>query len=391
MILHILLDDKFGDYMINQFNRVNKTINYFLVVSSKSEMSYIKSDFDNVRSVEKGEIFSFIDDNINNIRAIIFHGLNEEYKWQLIDRYHDKVKLHWFFWGSDGYMLPSMRKGLLKSRTRKLKIQKTKISFWMYKVLNNEGFFNWLYLTFRKLLRKEKLYFQKFENALLKLSSISAIPDDYEKIKAATGITAFNFPVNIGSIDSILIDKKFFEKEEVGDNIIVGNSISIENNHLDAFFTLKNFELFDRKIIVPLSYGESFKGLKDQLISEGQKSFSLKNFFPIIDFMDRKDYNRLICNCSVAILNHNKQHAWGNILTFLYIGLKVFLNEKNPLYTYLTNLEIVVFEMNSLSQANIDSKLPFRLVKHNRSVLNANFGADKVFQQTTLLIDELIA
>ena len=46
--------------------------------------------------------------------------------------------------------------------------------------------------------------------------------------------------------------------------------------------------------------------------------------------------------------------------------------------------------MNSLSQANIDSKLPFSLVKHNRSVLNANFGTEKVFQQTALLIDELI-
>ena len=385
------MDDKFGDYMINQFNRVNKSINYFLVVTTKLEMIFIKSKFDNVRSVEISEIFSFLDININNIKAIVFHGLNEEYKWQVIDRYHNKVKLHWFFWGTDGYMLPSMRKGLLKSKTRKFKIQKTKISFWMYKVLNNDGFCNWLYLTFRKLLRKEKLYFQKFENALFKLSSISAIPDDYEKIKAATGITAFNFPVNIGSIDSILIDKKFFEKEEVGANILVGNSISIENNHLDAFYSLKEFELSDRKIIVPLSYGESFKGLKDYLLSEGQKSFSLNNFFPIIDFMGRQDYNHLICNCSVAILNHNKQHAWGNILTFLYIGLKVFLNEKNPLYTYLTNLDIVVFEMNSLSQANIDSKLPFSSVKHNRSVLNANFGTEKVFQQTALLIDELIA
>ncbi len=390
MILHLLLDDKFGDYMINQFNHVNKSINYFLVVSPQLEMIYVKGEYDNVRSVKVVEMFSYIDENINNIKAIVFHGLNEEYKWKVIDRYYNKVKLHWFFWGTDGYMLPSMRRGLLKSRTKKLKIQRTKMSFWMYNVLNNEGFCNWLYLTFRKILGKEKLYFQKFENALLKLSSISAIPNDYEKIKDATGITAFNLPVNIGSIDSILIDKKIFEKEEVGDNIIVGNSISIENNHLDAFFRLKNFELYDRKIIVPLSYGESFKGLKDHLISEGQKNFSLNNFFPILDFMDRQSYNHLICNCSVAILNHNKQHAWGNILTFLYIGLKVFLNKKNPLYAYLTNLDIVVFEMNSLSQANIDSKLPFSSVKHNRSVLNANFGTEKVFQQTALLIDELI-
>ena len=228
-------------------------------------------------------------------------------------------------------MLPSMRKGLLKPRTKKLKIQKTKISFWTYEVFNNKGFCNWLYLTYRMLLRKEKLYFQKFENALLKLSSISAISTDYEKIKAVTGISINNFPVNIGTIDSILVDKMFFEKEEIGDNIIVGNSISLENNHLDAFFSLKHLNLKNRKIIVPLSYGETFEGLKDHLILEGQKSFGLNNFFPIIGFVERQEYNQIICSCSVAILNHNKQHAWGNILTFLYIGLKVFLNKTNPL------------------------------------------------------------
>ena len=94
MILHLLLDDKFGDYMINQFNHVNESINYFLVVSPQLEMVYIKGEYDNVRSVKVVEIFSYVDENINNIKAIVFHGLNEEYKWKLIDRYYNKVK----FW-----------------------------------------------------------------------------------------------------------------------------------------------------------------------------------------------------------------------------------------------------------------------------------------------------
>jgi dTDP-N-acetylfucosamine:lipid II N-acetylfucosaminyltransferase len=92
----------------------------------------------------------------------------------------------------------------------------------------------------------------------------------------------------------------------------------------------------------------------------------------------------------VAILNHNKQHAWGNILTLLYLGLKVFLNEKNPIYTYLINLNVVVFEMNSLSQENLDNKLTQIFVERNRKILNSNFGSEKVFQQTSLLINELV-
>jgi hypothetical protein len=377
--------------MINQFNHVNKTLNHFLVVSNSKKLFFINPKFDNFSSVNVEEMNSYLNLNKDEIRAIVFHGLNEEYKWEIINKYYGKIKLHWFFWGTDGYMIPSMRKGLLKKKTRRLKTEKTNLKFWMYKVYNNNGIYNFLYLKIRNLLKKEKLYFQKFEDSLMKLSSVSAIPDDFEKLKKATKISIKNFPVNIGSIESILVDKKKFEKKKIGNNILLGNSISLENNHLEAFNSLKKFDLWDRKIFVPLSYGESFEGLQSHLVSIGYSIFGKKKFMPITDFMDRQDYNNLICNCSVAILNHNKQHAWGNILTFLYIGLKVFLNEKNPLYTYLTNLGIVVFEMNSLSQENIDNKLPYSTVKHNRSILNSNFGTEKVFQQTAYLIDELIS
>jgi len=377
--------------MINQFNHVNKTLNHFLVVSNSKKLFFINPRFKNFSSVNVKEMNSSLNLNKDKIQAIVFHGLNEEYKWEIINKYYGKIKLHWFFWGTDGYMLPSMRKGLLKKKTRRLKIEKTNLKFWMYKVYNNNGIYNFIYLKIRNLLKKEKLYFQKFEDSLMKLSSISAIPDDFEKLKKATKISIKNFSVNIGSIDSILIDKIKIDEIKIGNNILLGNSISIENNHLEAFDSLKKFDLSERKILVPLSYGESFEGLQSHLISVGYSMFGKNKFMPITDFMNRMEYNELLSSCSVAILNHNKQHAWGNILTLLYLGIKVFLNEKNPLYTYLTNLNIVVFEMNSLSQANIDSKLPFRSVKHNRSVLNANFGTEKVFQQTTLLIDELIA
>lgn len=376
--------------MINQFNHVNACLNHFLVVSNSKKLFFINPKFENFSSVNLDEMYSYINLNEDKIRAIVFHGLNEEYKWRIINKYYGKIKLHWFFWGTDGYMLPSMRKGLLKKKTRSLKIEKTNLKFWMYKVYNNNGIFNFLYLKIRNLLKKEKLYFQKFEDSLMKLSSISAIPDDYEKLKKATKISIKNFPVNIGSIDSILVDKKKFEKKKIGNNILIGNSISLENNHLDAFESLKDFDLIGRKIVVPLSYGESFKGLQRHLISTGNSIFTDKIFNPITDFMNRIEYNDLLSTCSVAILNHNKQHAWANILTLLYLGVKVFLNKKNPIYTYLTNLGVIVFEMNSLSQYNLDNKLKQNLIDHNRKILNLNFGSEKVFKQTSQLIIELV-
>jgi hypothetical protein len=46
--------------------------------------------------------------------------------------------------------------------------------------------------------------------------------------------------------------------------------------------------------------------------------------------------------------------------------------------------------MNSLSQENLDNKLTQIFVERNRKILNSNFGSEKVFQQTSLLINELV-
>ncbi|MDZ7680670.1 MAG: hypothetical protein U5J63_02895 [Fodinibius sp.] len=40
-----------------------------------------------------------------------------------------------------------------------------------------------------------------------------------------------------------------------GSNILLGNSSSATNNHLEAFELLQNLELRDRKVVTPLSYG----------------------------------------------------------------------------------------------------------------------------------------
>jgi hypothetical protein len=67
-------------------------------------------------------------------------------------------------------------------------------------------------------------------------------------------------------------------KVKLGNNILIGNSSSYSNNHLEVFEHLKTFDLEDKKLIVPLSYGNPL--LSKQLLSRGQ-SFLKNNFYPI--------------------------------------------------------------------------------------------------------------
>ena len=62
--------------MINQFNHVSKSLNYFLVVSKNKELNFINTKYDNLVTLNVDEMFSLLDNNQNNIKAIVFHGKN---------------------------------------------------------------------------------------------------------------------------------------------------------------------------------------------------------------------------------------------------------------------------------------------------------------------------
>ena len=85
---------------------------------------------------------------------------------------------------------------------------------------------------------------------------------EYELVRKALSFR--NFPeyiyFNYGSLEKHLI-KSFNQKNVNGDNILVGNSATDTNNHIEIFDLLNTLVLGDStKIICPLSYGnETYK------------------------------------------------------------------------------------------------------------------------------------
>src|SRR5690606_34099610 len=98
-------------------------------------------------------------------------------------------------------------------------------------------------------------------------------------------------------------------------DIIIGNSNSLENNHLDVFEIIKDSN-FNERVFVPLSYGIDQK-YKSVVLSRGKELFNDK-FYPLLDFMERDKYFNLLSGCSAAVFYHYRQQAMGNILALLY-------------------------------------------------------------------------
>lgn len=132
--------------------------------------------------------------------------------------------------------------------------------------------------------------------------------------------------------------------------ILVGNSATEANNHLDAFRelkTLKNVEIY-----CPLSYGSEC--YKEIVIKAGKRYFG-KNFFPVTDFMQRKEYVEFVNEMDIVYMYHNRSQAWGNIATSLTLGKPVFLKKKNAIKQYISAIGIKTYDTNLIDQYDLES------------------------------------
>jgi hypothetical protein len=114
-------------------------------------------------------------------------------------------------------------------------------------------------------------------------------------------------------------------EKSTGTNILIGNSADPSNNHFEVFGMLEVSKDQDIKIYTPLSYGN--QGYAKQVINEGKKRFGAK-FVPLTEHLPFDVYLELLGKIDIAIFNHQRQQAMGNIRILLGYGKKVFMNQK---------------------------------------------------------------
>jgi dTDP-N-acetylfucosamine:lipid II N-acetylfucosaminyltransferase len=163
-----------------------------------------------------------------------------------------------------------------------------------------------------------------------------------------------------------------------GNDILLGNSASLTNNHLEAFQRLKTLKIDSRKIVVPLSYGNSLYA--DYIQAKGTELFN-ENFKPLRKFMALADYAKELSSCGIVIMNHFRQQAVGNIFMMIWYGSKVYLNESNTVFHYLQRIGIRVFsienDLNSDNQNALCNLSRFE-IDHNRTLLKKAIGEEHV-------------
>ena len=323
MIVHLFEDQKFVDITISNFDSISSGLNKYIIFSNNKELTYVSTK-------EKTVIFpnsSYkinLDLIYNDCQLLIIHFLSPV-KLYILKNKPKHIKVIWSVWGSDAYDYFSDHNFFepLTNIMRKSLLQRIRYSS--------------IYAFYHLLRYRVKPLRNELKTLQLVNYVITVLPNEFNIIKK-------EFSLNAKYIDYSYGVNKFdrFSNLPLGNSILIGNSATHTNNHLDVFEIIKDT---DKNIIVPLSYGAyDYKNYKKLVISTGFKIFK-NTFTPIENFMPLDDYRALTYKCNTVIMYHIRQQALGNIFMFLYQGMRVFLNSKSPTYSFLKEKGVIVFDL----------------------------------------------
>lgn len=158
------------------------------------------------------------------------------------------------------------------------------------------------------------------------------------------------------------------EKETV--KIIVGNSATETNCHIEVFELLKKFSQEKIEVFVPLSYGDIGK-YQDNVLQKGNELLG-SAFHPIMDFMEKEKYTELLAAMDIAVFNNNRQQAMGNINMLLGLGVKVFLRDDTTMWKRFLDDGYTVYPINTIEDMDLTEFFEFSEENRKRNEMIAD-------------------
>ena len=366
-ILHLFhYEKKFVIVAAEIFNECKELQNEFRVLSANvAEGNEFFLGKENISVVDEGYVLS--EDLMKDLAwcdCLVVHYM-DELKARAVLRAPKQLPIVWSGWGGDYYDLISQGGGnLLADRTRRL-VEKIETQIdWSIKNIKQK-----ILKTVRKI-RDQAIFVPRIKKAIKRIDYFSSpFPEDFDLIRTYFGneFQPTYTRVFYGSVERTCAPGV---AAIYGNNILVGNSATATNNHLDVFNLLSTIDLGDRRIIVPLSYGDA--EYRDAIIAYGRELFG-DRFQPIVEFMPLDRYNTLIAQCSLVVMGHRRQQGGGNTVTQLYKGAKVFLDEANTVYQYYKSRGAFVNTLTELKVggAHVFEPLTDEQRSKNRTVLEA--------------------
>lgn len=352
-VFHVFTDDKFFDQVAEYFDSFSDIVNYYYFYSRDKDyqFKYIKSK----KVVVVSSWFEYVKlMNDRRVDVVYLQGMSSPYICIWVSR---AKKIVWWCHGIEIYCAPYFLKPI--------------IPLDLYKPLTK--------LERKRQLRKRgrirvfigQIYYLLFVSFFKKLSVrrvdyfSPVLPIDYELMKKYfNGFKAKPFMLNGGPG----LRKEYFYKYKINRGaILVGNSLTYENNHLDIFEKFATIQRSDcQQLIVPINYGNGYGG-----VEYFKNIVRLSNVFFIDTFLPRDKYFTLLEGVTHAVFGNIRQQAMGNIFWCLRSGIKVYLYRDSVIYKQLKRWGYIIFSIDAdLCTISLNEVLLERDAYHNCEVYN---------------------
>lgn len=381
-IANIIKDQKFFDAQINYHDMTSQICHhdYFIVSWEKNIVFKYISKKDRIKIVNPDELISVL--SATSYDAIFIHNflyMPLHYMWKL----PSNLKVFWFSWGYDIYNTPQSNPYValpllhMKSKELYQDIQKCKKripAFTKFKRAIKRKFKTAFH--YKKLNHNDESCV--YRRAVERVDFYSGVfPEEYDLLKKNPEFHAKRVNYVYSDPNDWIASTDFNFTN--GQNILVGNSADINNNHIDVLDYLKKIDTTSRKIIVPLSYGGSdlYVNKVCDAYSQtlGQACVLLK------DFMSRDDYFKLLSSVGIAIFFQERQQAVGNIEEMLRNGVKIFFSESSINYKHYKSNGFFVFSLQKdFNIENISTPLTKEQKIHNAMLLQKTVNKEICLQ-----------
>lgn len=342
MILHLFPYEKFTYDYIERINKLfDPNQHLFFVYGNCPNEAIRKVKSKNVvMECQSGNMFRwilFLFKNITRADKVIIHSLFMNTKYFAVLVFLQPLmgkKYFWCIWGADLYN-----------------------AYWE-----------------RKNSRKEflRVFFIKH------LPAVVSIEGDYEFLKAHYKTKAKLFWASY-SFDFFVPEKQDFSGGEETINILLGNSATPECRYENAIDMLTPYKDKDILVSCILSYPEGNEEYRNHIIQYGKQKLGEK-FIPVTGFMPYEEYTEMLEGIDIAIFNHNRQQAFGNIASLLYLGKKVFISPENTCKGFFEKMGAEVYSTEDFSENAVVKNNDKEFADKNRRVIDLIYS-DAAFKE----------
>ena len=212
-------------------------------------------------------------------------------------------------------------------------------------------------LYFYHMLEKPKIHHKIYEalrkRAISRIKNvISIFREDYELAEKWYHIKAAN--IEVVTLYPYALDLTVSEdkpENSAGHTILLGNSGSYTNNHIEALEKLSHNKENIKKIVCPLSYGGN-KAYVRRVMQMGESLFGDK-FIPLVEFMEKEHYFEMLRTVDIGVFNYSRQEGLGNIWSLMLSGKTIYMKMPTSTTSFFRRNGIKVLDIEELKNEKI--------------------------------------